>query len=80
MRVSGDVYLLAGDGANIAVQVGPQGAFVVDTGSGKLSDKVMAAISQAQREADPVHRQHDVPSRPYRRQRRSCRLPVPIPA
>ena len=34
MRVSGDVYLLAGDGANIAVQVGPQGAFVVDTGSG----------------------------------------------
>jgi glyoxylase-like metal-dependent hydrolase (beta-lactamase superfamily II) len=46
MRVSGDVYLLAGDGANIAVQVGPQGAFVVDTGSGKLSDKVIAAIAK----------------------------------
>src|SRR4030095_9569829 len=46
MRVSGDVYLLAGDGANIAVQVGPQGAFVIDTGSGKLADKVIAAIGK----------------------------------
>src|SRR6187399_3588060 len=46
LRVSGDVYLLAGDGANIAVQVGPQGAFVVDTGAGKLSDKVVAAIAK----------------------------------
>jgi len=46
MRVSGDVYLLAGDGANIAVQVGTQGAFVIDTGSGKLADKVIAAIAK----------------------------------
>ena len=46
MRVSGDVYLLAGDGANIAVQVGSQGAFVVDTGAGTLSDKVIAAIGK----------------------------------
>ena len=45
-RVSGNVYLLAGDGANIAVQVGPQGAFVVDTGAGQLSDKVVAAIAK----------------------------------
>jgi glyoxylase-like metal-dependent hydrolase (beta-lactamase superfamily II) len=42
--VAGNVYMLAGDGANIAVQVGPQGAFVVDTGAGKLSDKVIDAI------------------------------------
>jgi glyoxylase-like metal-dependent hydrolase (beta-lactamase superfamily II) len=46
MKVSGDVYLLAGDGANIAVQVGPQGAFVVDTGAGKLAAKVIAAIAK----------------------------------
>jgi glyoxylase-like metal-dependent hydrolase (beta-lactamase superfamily II) len=46
MRVSGDVYLLTGDGANVAVQVGPQGAFVVDTGSGKLADKLIAAIAK----------------------------------
>ena len=46
LRVSGNVYLLAGDGANITVQVGPQGAFVVDTGAGKLSEKVVAAIAK----------------------------------
>jgi cyclase len=38
--------LLNGDGANIAVQVGPQGAMVVDTGAGKLSDKVIAEIGK----------------------------------
>jgi glyoxylase-like metal-dependent hydrolase (beta-lactamase superfamily II) len=45
-HVAGNVYMLAGDGANIAVQVGPQGALVVDTGAGKLSDKVLAEISK----------------------------------
>jgi glyoxylase-like metal-dependent hydrolase (beta-lactamase superfamily II) len=45
-HVSGNVYLLIGDGANIAVQVGSQGAMVVDTGAGKLSDKVIAEIAK----------------------------------
>ena len=45
-HVSGNVYMLVGDGANIAVQVGPQGALVVDTGAGKLSDKVVAEIAK----------------------------------
>src|SRR5438094_1871665 len=45
-HVAGSVYMLTGDGANIAVQVGPQGAFVVDTGAGKLSDKVVAEIAR----------------------------------
>jgi cyclase len=45
-KVQGNVYLLIGDGGNIAVQVGDQGAFVVDSGAGKLSDKVIAAISK----------------------------------
>jgi cyclase len=45
-HVAGNVYMLAGDGANIAVQVGPQGALVVDTGAGKLSDKVLAEIAK----------------------------------
>ena len=40
------VYLLAGDGANIVVQVGDEGAFVVDTGSGRLADKTVAAIGR----------------------------------
>ena len=45
LPVQGNVYMLVGDGGNIAVQAGDQeGALVVDTGAGKLSDKVIAAI------------------------------------
>src|SRR5439155_5552403 len=44
LHVAGNVYVLTGDGANNAVQVGQHGAFVVDTGAGKLSDKVIEAI------------------------------------
>src|ERR1700686_5117083 len=39
-------YLIAGAGANIAVQVGPAGAILVDTGSGRMSDKVLAAVKR----------------------------------
>jgi glyoxylase-like metal-dependent hydrolase (beta-lactamase superfamily II) len=46
LHVAGNVYMLTGDGANIAVQVGPQGALVVDTGSGKLADKAVEAIAK----------------------------------
>jgi glyoxylase-like metal-dependent hydrolase (beta-lactamase superfamily II) len=42
--VRNNVYMLVGDAGNIVVQTGAQGAFVVDTGSGKLADKVLAAI------------------------------------
>src|SRR5687768_1172543 len=38
------VYMVVGDGANIVVQTGDQGTLVVDTGEGKLADKVLAAI------------------------------------
>jgi cyclase len=37
-------YVIAGAGANIAVQVGPAGAILVDTGSRQMSDKVLAAV------------------------------------
>jgi cyclase len=36
--------MLVGDGGNIVVQTGDEGAFVVDSGAGKLTDKVLAAI------------------------------------
>jgi hypothetical protein len=39
-----NIYLLAGDGGNIVVQVGDEGAFVVDSGSGTLAEKTVAAI------------------------------------
>ncbi len=42
--VQGNVYMLVGDGGNIAVQIGEQGVLVVDTGTGRLADKVVAAI------------------------------------
>jgi len=42
--VQGNVQMLIGDGANIAVQIGEQGALVVDTGTGKLADKVIEAV------------------------------------
>jgi len=42
--VQDSVYMLVGDGANIAVQIGDEGPMVVDTGAGRLSDKVIAAI------------------------------------
>jgi cyclase len=39
-------YVIAGAGANIAVQVGPAGAILVDTGSRQMSDKVVAAVKR----------------------------------
>jgi glyoxylase-like metal-dependent hydrolase (beta-lactamase superfamily II) len=44
--VKGSVYLLAGAGAHVAVQVGSQALFVVDTGSADMSDKLLAAITK----------------------------------
>ncbi len=44
LPVQGSVYMLMGEDSNIAVQIGDQGPLVVDTGAGKLADKVIAAI------------------------------------
>lgn len=41
-----NVYLLVGDGGNMVLQVGEQGAFLVDTGTGALADKTIAAIKK----------------------------------
>ncbi|HEY7447905.1 MAG TPA: MBL fold metallo-hydrolase [Vicinamibacterales bacterium] len=46
LPVQGNVYVLAGAGANIAVQIGEDGVLLVDSGSGMLNDKVIAAIRQ----------------------------------
>ncbi|MEQ1949272.1 MAG: MBL fold metallo-hydrolase [Bryobacteraceae bacterium] len=45
-QIRENVYMLLGDGGNIVVQTGDQGAFVVDAGEGKLTDKVVAAVKQ----------------------------------
>lgn len=44
LPVQGNVYLLAGAGGNITVQVGDTGVLVVDTGLAPMSDKVIAEI------------------------------------
>jgi cyclase len=45
-HVQGNVYMLVGAGANIAVQIGDDGVMVVDTGTAPMRDKVLAAIRQ----------------------------------
>jgi cyclase len=46
VHVQGNVHLIVGAGANIAVQVGDDGILVVDTGEAGTTDKVLAAIKQ----------------------------------
>jgi cyclase len=44
VHVQGNVYMLVGAGANIAVQIGEEGVLVVDTGVTPMREKVLAAI------------------------------------
>jgi cyclase len=44
LPVQGSVYMLAGAGSNVTVQVGPNALFVVDTNEAAMSDKILAAI------------------------------------
>jgi glyoxylase-like metal-dependent hydrolase (beta-lactamase superfamily II) len=44
IHVQGNVYLLAGTGANVVVQVGDDGVLVVDTGDGRRNAELLAAI------------------------------------
>jgi cyclase len=46
LAVQGNVYVIAGAGGNVAVQVGDDGVLLVDTGLTQYSDKVIAAIRQ----------------------------------
>ena len=44
LPVQGNVYLLAGAGGSIAVQVGDEGVLLVDTGARQMTDNVLAAV------------------------------------
>src|SRR5262245_51497349 len=46
LPVKGNVYMLVGAGANIALQVGDDGVLLVDTGTAAKADAVLAAIKQ----------------------------------
>ena len=44
LPVQGNVYMLAGAGGNITVQVADQGVLMVDTGTAAMSDKVIKTV------------------------------------
>jgi cyclase len=44
--VRGNIYMLAGDGGNVTLQVGPEGALLVDTGVENRVDDLMAAVQE----------------------------------
>jgi glyoxylase-like metal-dependent hydrolase (beta-lactamase superfamily II) len=44
LPVQGNVYMIAGAGGNVAVQIGEDGVLLVDTGSARMTDQVQAAI------------------------------------
>ena len=45
-HVQGNIHMLIGAGANIAVQTGEEGVLIVDTGVGDMRDDVLAAVRQ----------------------------------
>jgi cyclase len=44
LPVQGNVYMIAGAGGNITVQVAQQGVMMVDTGTAAMTDKVLKAV------------------------------------
>ena len=54
VHVAGNVYMIGGAGGNIAASVGGDGVFLVDTGVGPASDKVLSVIRQVAQMWRPV--------------------------
>jgi len=50
VHVRGPIYLLAGAGGNITLSAGPDGVLLVDSGRAPMSDRVIAAIRDLQRQ------------------------------
>src|SRR5207244_437278 len=46
VQVQPDFYMIAGAGGNIALQLGPDGVLIVDTGTAAKADAVVAAIKK----------------------------------
>lgn len=46
LPVQGNVYMLIADGTNVTVSLGAEGVLLVNTGSAKMTDKVLAAVNQ----------------------------------
>ena len=53
LHVSGNIYVIGGAGGNIAASIGGDGIFLVDSGAGAASDKVLAVIRQLTQVSKP---------------------------
>jgi glyoxylase-like metal-dependent hydrolase (beta-lactamase superfamily II) len=53
LHIRGPIYFIAGAGANITASVGPDGVLLVDTGTGQMSDRVIAALDDLRRATVP---------------------------
>src|SRR5712692_6125049 len=62
--VRGNVYMLAGAGANITVSIGQDGVFLVDSGSAPMTDKVIAAINRLSQDLSMVGKSIRTQTRP----------------
>jgi glyoxylase-like metal-dependent hydrolase (beta-lactamase superfamily II) len=62
LQLRPNFYMIAGAGANIAVQIGPDGVVVVDTGTADQADAVVAAIRKLSPE--PIRYIIDTSARP----------------
>jgi cyclase len=49
LPIRGNVFMIAGAGANIAVSVGKDGVMLVDTGSAAMSDRMLATVRELDR-------------------------------
>ena len=46
LPVQGNVHMIAGAGANVGVQIGEEGAFVVDSGGTGQGQRLLAAVTR----------------------------------
>jgi len=53
-KVSGKIYMLEGDGGNIAASVGEDGIVIVDDQFAPLADKIQAALKELKITDKPV--------------------------
>jgi glyoxylase-like metal-dependent hydrolase (beta-lactamase superfamily II) len=54
LRVQGNVYMLAGAGGNMIVQVGPSGSILVDSKTGRLTDQILAEVKKISVAGKPI--------------------------
>ena len=63
LPVKPNFYMIAGAGANIGVQIGPDGVVLVDAGSGQKTADSPRGDQEVDRRADPLRHQHRRPIR-----------------